>query len=188
MIDISHVLINDKKEILINFFFFRHFFNFIAVRIIKGDGMKASFIFPIIFSILLGAFFGKLLFSQYETKEVLYEENNVVYALQQGVYQTLDSLEAGSSKITNKVTVLENDRYYVYVGMTKDLDNVKKIQELYKQQGYELYAKKIDIANYEFINTLEQYDILLKNAKKKEEIDAVLKVILASYEETVLNS
>lgn len=149
--------------------------------------MKKSFIIPIIISILLGSICGKLVFSQYQMKEEVFNENNMVYFLQQGVYSTETSLNNNTKSLSSKAVVEEDGKYYVYIGITKNLDNAKKVKEMYEKKGYNLYQKELPITNYEFINNLEQYDILLKSAKKDEEIQSVVDVILASFEETVLN-
>lgn len=150
--------------------------------------MKVSFIIPIIISILLGSFCGKLVFDQYQEKQLVFEEENTVYFLQQGVYSTEESVTNNTEKLDSKVVVVEDGKYYVYVGITKDLDNATKINNLYKEKGYNLYQKELQVDNYEFINQLEQYDILLNTASTNEEITAVLDTILASFEESVLVS
>lgn len=150
--------------------------------------MKGSFIVPIIISILLGGLCGKFVFSQYQMKEEVFNENNTVYFLQQGVYSTESSLDQNTEQLNSKVTVLEDGKYYVYIGITKDLENAQKVKEMFEEKGYQIYQKELPVSNYEFINNLEQYDILLKSAKKEEEIQSVMDVILASYEETVLSN
>lgn len=150
--------------------------------------MKTSFIVPIIISILLGGLCGKLVFSQYQMKQEVFNENNTVYFLQQGVYSSEESLNKNTAQLQSKVSVLENGKYYVYIGITKNLENAKKVKKMYEEKGYNIYQKELPISNYEFINNLEQYDILLTSAQKEEEIQSVIDVILASFEETVLIS
>ncbi len=149
--------------------------------------MKASFIVPIIISILLGGFCGKLVFDQYQAKEEVFQENNTAYFLQQGVYSTEESLVENTKDLAYKVSVLEDGKYYVYVGITKDLDNAEKLKKMYEEMGYNIYQRELPISNYEFLNNLEQYDILLTSSKTNEEMQSVMKVVLASFEESVLN-
>ena len=150
--------------------------------------MKANFIIPIIISIVLGGVCGKLVFDQYQLKEEVFNEESGVYFLQQGVYSNEASMQENTKNLSSKVYVVEDGKYYVYVGITKDVTNAKKIKDLYEGKGYSIYQKELPVSNYEFINNLEQYDMLLANATKDEEIQSVLNVILASYEETVLSS
>ena len=51
----------------------------------------------------------------------------------------------------------------------------------------DLFIKNVRIENKDFLTELEQYDILLENSKSLDEVNAVLKTILATYEERVLN-
>lgn len=149
--------------------------------------VKANFIIPIIISIFLGSTCGKIVFDQYQNKDEVFKENSIVYFLQQGVYSNEESLEKNTKNLSSKVVVEEDDKYYVYIGMTKSLENAKKIKNMYENLGYSVYQKDLSVSNYEFINNLDQYDILLTSASKQEEIQSVVNVILASYEETVLS-
>ena len=148
--------------------------------------MKANFIIPIIISILLGGLCGKLVFDQYQKKEPVFDEKNSAYFLQQGVYSTKESMEKNTKNLPSKLVVLEEEKYYVYVGITKSQKNADKIKNTYKDLGFDLYQKEVIVNSNEFIQGLEQYDLLLDSAKKKEEIKSVSDVILASYEE-ILN-
>lgn len=150
--------------------------------------MKASFIIPMTISILLGSLCGKLVFDQYQAKQEVFEEENMVYFLQQGVYSTEDSLQKNTKDLPSKIVSLEDGKYYVYVGITKDSENAHKLKELYEEKDYSIYQKERSVSNYEFINNLEQYDILLASAKNEEEMVSVMDTILASYEETVLSN
>lgn len=148
--------------------------------------MKASFVIPIIISILLGSFCGKLVFDQYQSKQAVFQENNTAYFLQQGVYSKEESLLKNTEKLDSKVVILEDGKYYVYIGITRNEETARKLKELYEAKGYSIYQKEQPINNYEFINNLEQYDILLANASSEEEMLSVMNTILASYEESVL--
>ena len=79
----------------------------------------------------------------------------------------------------------ENDKYYVYLGITKDEENAKKIKEIYTNKGYQLYIKEVSLTNEEFYNNVEQFDLLIKNTNKEEEILTIEEVVLANYEEII---
>ena len=64
---------------------------------------------------------------------------------------------------------------------------MEKLKGYFKNLGYDIYVKKINIDNKGFIENLEQYDILLKEATTNDEINAVNKSVLATYEE-MMNS
>ncbi len=149
--------------------------------------MKKKFLCTILISIFLGSFCGKIVFNHYQENEMVFQEKSKVYFLQQGVYSQKDTLDENVAKLTASTYTLEDGEYHVYVGITKNSKNVDKIVEMYKDLGISLYMKEVSISNAEFINNLEQYDILLKSAQTKDEIMAVNKVILASYDELILN-
>ncbi len=150
--------------------------------------MKMNFIIPIIVSILLGAFCGKLVFSQYQNNEEVFNENNTIYVLQQGVYTKEETKINAMQNLPCAISVLDDGKYYVYVAMTKNQQNLEKVSKLFQEKKIDIYQKEIAVTNREFLNTLEQYDLLLENAKTEEEMISVIKVILASYEESVLMS
>jgi len=150
--------------------------------------MKMNFIIPIVVSILLGALCGKLVFSQYQKNEEVFSENNTIYVLQQGVYTKEETKIEATKNLPCSISVLDDGKYYVYIAMTKNQKNVEKVSKLFQDKKIDVYQKEISVTNREFLNTLEQYDLLLENAKTEEEILSVVKVILASYEESVLMS
>lgn len=149
--------------------------------------MKGKFLCTVLISVVLGAICGKVVFNHYQENEMVFQEKSKVYFLQQGVYSQKDTMDENVAKLNASTSVFEDGKYHVYVGITKSVKNVDKIVAMYKDLGMSLYMKEVNISDNEFINNLEQYDILLKSAQTKEEIMAVNKVILASYDEIVLN-
>ena len=79
----------------------------------------------------------------------------------------------------------ENDKYYTYIGITKDDENLEKLKGYYKNLGYVIYVKEQNISDKEFIETLTQYDTLLKNSDDLELTEAVMAQVLSEYEKGV---
>ena len=148
--------------------------------------MKISFIIPIICSILLGWFFGNFIYNQYSDISKEYKESEVIYFLQQGVYSNDQVLKKNIANLQAYTTVENNNKYYVYIGITNNYEDALKIKEVYKKQGYELYIKEDHINNKFFINDLKQYSTLLKSTDDFTKLNGILKAVLASYEENVL--
>ena len=71
---------------------------------------------PIYLAIVIGSFFGNLIFKNYKTEEVMVSDNNV-YMLQYGGYTNEISLNESIKKIKNYnyYTVLINNVYYVLI-------------------------------------------------------------------------
>ena len=146
--------------------------------------MKKSLI-TIFLAIILGYICASFILEEYRLSN--FEDFNNIYYLQIGAYNKLDNALADLTSITNKKVIKEDDKYYSYIGITSSIDNANRIKKLYKEQGINVYIKEKYLNNKDFIYDLEQYDILIKNAKSKEEIDKVLETILSSYEVNVLN-
>lgn len=146
--------------------------------------MKKNLI-TIFLAIILGYICASFILEEYRLSN--FEDFNNIYYLQIGAYNKLDNALADLTSITNKKVIKEDDKYYSYIGITSSIDNANRIKKLYKEQGINVYIKEKYLNNKDFIYDLEQYDILIKNAKSKEEIDKVLETILSSYEINVLN-
>jgi len=143
--------------------------------------MKTKYFAPIILAVILGYLCASFALDEYHTN---YKDiPNNIYYLQIGAYNNKDNIEKDLENITNKLIVKEDDKYYVYVGITTDYTNALKIRDLYKEKNVNLYIKDGYINNKDFILELEQYDILIKNSKTYEEVNSVLEAILATLEE-----
>ena len=117
---------------------------------------------PIYLAIVIGSFFGNLIFKNYKTEEVMVSDNNV-YMLQYGGYTNEISLNESIKKIKNYnyYTVLINNVYYVYLGITTNYDIALQIQEYYDQNNIYLYIKENYLGNTELINKIKEIDNLI---------------------------
>lgn len=131
-------------------------------------------------AVILGSISGKLLFSKY--KDDSFNDGKNLYFLQEGVYDSKESLESNTKDIKGKLVIPNKDKYYVYVGITGTNDNVEKIKKVYTKKGYSIYKKQIKVDNLEFINNIEQFDILLDNASNND-ILTIEEVVLSNYED-----
>ncbi len=169
------------------------FFNFSFYTRI-GDHMKVKNILFFGFSILIGVSFSFLVFYGYGNEEKLTftglekSGKESVYFLQQGVYSSKESMEENTLFLTDYIYEVKDSKYYVYVGITKNLENSEKIKGFYEKNGYILYRKSFEIQGLEFIEKLEEYDELLKNAKEDSEISLLCKQILTSYKELIIDA
>ena len=93
--------------------------------------------------------------------------------------------EENIKNISPKIINYDDSKYYVYLGITKDEDNAKKIKKIYSQKGYNIYIKEVKLNNEEFYNNVTQFDLLLNNTNNSNEILKITEVVLANYEETV---
>lgn len=144
--------------------------------------MRKTFIYMAV-AVFLGSISGIILYNKYDKKELLLQ-NNMAYALQEGVYDSKAEVKKNTKDINPKLIVNKNNKYYVYVGISKSLEGIKKIGEIYKKKGYSISQKDLSIRNEDFLTNLEQYDILLKGADTTNDILTIEEVVLSNYEES----
>lgn len=140
--------------------------------------LKMNFIISMICSILLGYLCATVLFESEASTKSVYNEKEEIYFLRY-------NKENKEEKI-NYIKVKEDNEEKLYAGISTSLENIKKIKEMYENEGIELIVEEKKVDSKEFISELSQYDILLKSSKTIDEISSVLSTILATYEESVL--
>lgn len=117
-----------------------------------------------------------------------FNEDNKYYLLQEGVYNSKESMQSQTRNIKPKISQIKDSKYYVYVGITKSKDNAQKIKQIYENSGYEIYIKDIKIKDEEFFNNVSQFDILIENTNNEDEILTIEEVVLSNYEKKLENS
>lgn len=149
--------------------------------------MKLNIVVPIICAVLLGYLCASFIFNQYGVDSLVFGEEGNIYFLQCGAYTTKEASETKIEGVSEKITIKEGEKYYSYIGMTSEKEIAESIQKMYKQKGVDIYIKDSYLENDDFINQLRQYDVLLESSNTLEEVNSVLKTVLATYDEFVLN-
>lgn len=148
-------------------------------------------VFPIVLCIIVGFFMGIIMFNQYDKSEPVKvsgevkKANESVYFFQYGVYKNKDNMLNNLTNINYTYEFLD-DKYYVYLGMTRNEGNLDKIKGYFENLKYDIYIKQIEV-NGEFADTLKQYDLLLNEAETSESITTILKSIISKYEELAID-
>jgi hypothetical protein len=145
--------------------------------------MNKKYILSIVVVIVLGIVSAKSVYSLSDQ-----EDKNSYYFLQLGVYDDIDSLNDDTKKIDDKLVLKENNKFYVYVGISRNKNNLNKVSRLYRNYGYNMFIKSKSIVNEEFSVNLEQFDKLLKQTEDLDELKKIMSVVLSSYQEMVINS
>ena len=145
--------------------------------------MNKRFLLFLVVAIILGTFIGHYFYNETNAKSVFADDDFIF--LQQGVYTNKENMEENTKRIDPKVVVEEDNKFYVYVGITKEKKNAQKLKKFYEKMGYDIYEKSIPVVSSEFKNNLEQFDMLLAKTTKEEEIITINEVILANYEQTL---
>lgn len=140
-----------------------------------------------IFSIVLGAIAGIILNNTYKEKlsKNFLNEEKTYYFIQEGVYSSTSSMQENTKDLLVKTVDSKNDKQYVYLGITRDEKNAKKLKEIYENKGYQIYIKEQNLSNEEFYNNVTQFDILINSTNKESEILTIEEVVLANYEELI---
>ena len=76
-------------------------------------------------------------------------------------------------------------KYYVYIGMTQNQENVKKIKEYYQMLGYIVDEETFSIEHKNFLDVLKKYDEMLNATTDKNAIASIINDVLSKYEELV---
>ena len=139
------------------------------------ERLKKIFI-PIFLSIICGSVCGRLLFSIYEEKASSTLSSNVIYMLIDSTYNDYDSMKASS--ISNYVYYEDDGKYTAAVGITKNKDNIKKIEKIYNK---ELKIKKYLLSDKEMINKIDEFDKKIEHSDDNDEIRGVVLEMLELY-------
>ena len=146
--------------------------------------MKKTMVLAVVF-VVLGAICGNYLYEKAPESISVFRENDTYYFLQEGAYSSKKIMQENVKDLTNKLTTFEDNKYYVYVGITKNKKNALKIQKIYEDMGYQIYIKEVVLDNGEFANNVTQFDLLVNESESSEDVLTVEEVVLANYEEII---
>ncbi|MBO5120764.1 MAG: hypothetical protein J6C28_03640 [Bacilli bacterium] len=145
--------------------------------------MKKNIIISLIF-LVIGIILGTKIISLSKIEDV-FQNETIYYFLQEGVYTTEEILNENTESLNIKLINKDENKYYVYLGITKDVENAKKIKKIYKNKGYDIYIEEKTLSNEEFSSNITQFDLLINSTNNEEEILKITEVVLANYEEII---
>lgn len=135
--------------------------------------------------LIIGLILGNKLYKTNLSLTNVFSEGTTYYFLQEGIYTSKTILEENTNNINVKLIEEKNDKYYVYLGITKSEEIAKKLKKIYEEDGYQIYIKEIKLNNEEFDSNLTQFDLLINSTNSKNEILTIEEVVLANYEEII---
>jgi len=146
-----------------------------------------KYLLTIIFALIIGFFLGNFLLRQYDDYRGLRvsSDGEEVYFIQYGVYSSIESMEENTINLENYIYNIESDKYYVYIGITKDKNNLENIKNYFKSLGHETIVKNYFIKNTNFIELLNNYDLVLNQTEDTVAIASIICQVLQKYEEVV---
>ena len=142
-------------------------------------------LFKIILFIGIGFSLGEIIFGKkIETIKQL-ANKETYYFLQEGIYNNKKLLKENCKYLNDKIIEKRNDKYYVFIAITKDPAILNKLKDIYEKAGIKTIIIQKNISSNSFSENLDQLDYLIKNTKDDEQILLIEKVILANYEEMI---
>lgn len=147
--------------------------------------MKKNLILTV-FSIIVGILLSIFMFNQYGDKnELMIASTNTTkyYFVQLGAYSSYDSMMNNTNKLYEFIYTNDNELYYVFGCITKDKDNVGKIEGFFKDNGYITYIKEFNLSNRTLDTEVNNIDLLLSNTDDKNSIKELCKQTLILYKE-----
>lgn len=144
-----------------------------------------KYLLTIIISLLVGFLLSFYMLKEYESIDIIpvFNTKETAYLVQQGVYSSMESMQENTSHLTDYIYSVIDNMYYVYIGISLENDNVEKIQEYYKNKDINTIIKTTTISDNDLINSLKQYDMVLKETSEEETIKEIIKQTLSKYKE-----
>lgn len=140
-------------------------------------------------AIIIGFFLATFFINQYDDYEGIKVSGTgeELYFIQYGVFSSQESMEENTISLQNYVYNIDDNLYYVYVGITKKEENANKIINYYKKLGYDAIIKKFSITNEKFLNEIKNYDDVLNGTEDETAISSIINQVLIKYEEVVIS-
>ena len=131
--------------------------------IIRGDNIKKN-IGVIMMAVLLAYFFSKIIFSSYESEQVMISSGNI-YLLQYGSYINKEVMNENIEKLDNYIIYEHDDKYYVYLGAYTNIETAKKMQKYFEKNNIYTYIKNDYLSNLDIVDKITRYDKKIFNEK-----------------------
>ena len=148
--------------------------------------MKKYFL-PAFISFCIGISMAYSIIHQYESYDGITVSKNVknIYYIQRGVYSNKENMENNMKNFISYIYNTEDNMYYAFIGISSKKENAEKIQNYYKEKGYDTYIKQRVLNDTDFINILSEYDTILAKTEDGEGIKTICNQVLSKYEEYV---
>lgn len=147
-----------------------------------------KYILSISLALIIGMIFGNFFLKQYEAYEgikITSNEGESLYFIRYNIYDSIEEMEKGTISLVNYVYTVIDDKYYVYIGITKRADNLIKLNNYFSSLGYKTITEEFLITDPEFLLELENFDNILFNTDDSVVISSVSSLVLERYEELV---
>ena len=89
---------------------------------------------PIFLAVFCGFLCGRLMFSIYEEKGSSVLDSNIIYLLEDSTYNNYEEMKANTLS-SNYIYYEDDGKYNVVVALTKEYDNIEKIEGVYNKKS-----------------------------------------------------
>lgn len=134
---------------------------------------------PIFLAVFCGFLCGRLMFSIYEEKGSSVLDSNIIYLLEDSTYNNYEEMKANTLS-SNYIYYEDAGKYNVVVALTKEYDNIEKIEGVYNKK---LKLRRYLLNNNEIISKLDEYDRKLKETTSSEEIRNIIIDMINIYKD-----
>lgn len=148
-----------------------------------------KYLFTIIISLLVGFLLSNYILKQYDDYKgiTVYKDGEMLYFIEYGVYDNYSDMEKNTINLENYIYQFDDNKYYVYIGITKNDEVLSKVNNYFKNLGYSITTKEFYVTNNEFIKLIENNDAILLLTNDEVVIGEVVSEGLTSYEKVVIN-
>ena len=143
--------------------------------------MKKIIIKGLLF-IIIGFLLGQFLFGEKIELIKKLQKKDTYYFLEEGIYTDYNNIDVN---INRRIIENKNNKYYVYIGITRDKQVLEKLKSIYKGKNIDVRVKEINLESQEFKNNVEQFDLLIRNTNDVSQILTIEEVVIANYEEII---
>lgn len=150
--------------------------------------MKKYFI-TFILALTIGFFLSNFFLNQYRDYKGVKVSNigEELYFIQYGVFSSLQNMEDNTISLENYIYTIEDNMYYVYIGISSDKEVSNKISSYYKKMGYETIEKRYFVSDKNFIEQIKTYDQIIKGVEEETALASLINQVLIKYEEMVIH-
>ena len=134
--------------------------------------------------VAIGLFIGQFLFGEKIELIKKLQKGDTYYFLEEGVYSNYNNIQ-NNINAYRKIIENKNNKYHVYIGITRDKKVLEKLKKIYKEDNINVSVKEINLYSQEFKNNVEQFDLLIKQTKDNSQILTIEEVVIANYQEII---
>lgn len=147
-----------------------------------------KYLFFVGLAIAIGFFMGKSFLEQYDGYngiKLASSSGEVIYFIKYGEYKSINEMEKETINLQDYIYNENNGKFYVYIGITNNQNNMYKLIDYFNSLGYIVYAEEYLVTNQQFLDELNNYDNILEDTNDDIAIASITNQILAKYEEIV---